>query len=334
MTWFDSLPKIEIHLHLEGAIPFPALWELIQKYGGNPSAPDLEALEKKFRYTNFQQFIETWFWKNQFLREYEDFTHIAHLTARDLANQNIRYAEIFYSPSSFVRKGLQVQELTQAIKKGFARVPEIKMALIADLVRNVGPEVEMVVLEQLKDVKKLGVIGIGIGGSEHEFPPEPFEKLFHRARELGFHTTAHAGEAAGPESIWGALRTLQVERIGHGTRSWEDPKLVDYLNKKRVPLEVCPGSNVKTGVVKSLAEHPIKTYFEQGLLVSVNTDDPKMFGTSLAEEYEGLVRECGFSKKDICQLIQMGIESSWLSKEEKKSLMHTFEQDPAWMQTV
>ncbi len=133
MTWYSKLPKIELHVHLEGAIPHGALFDLIQKYGGDPSLPDVSALARRFEYKNFAQFIETWSWKNQFLREYEDFSYIAELTARDMANQNIRYAEMFFSPSLFVRHGLEVQELTHAVRIGLSRVPEIEISLIADV---------------------------------------------------------------------------------------------------------------------------------------------------------------------------------------------------------
>lgn len=331
MTWYSRLPKAELHVHLEGAMPHGALFDLIQKYGGNPSIPDVTALAKRFAYKNFAQFVEVWSWKNQFLREYEDFSHIAELTARNMAKQNIRYAEMFFSPSLFIRHGLGVQELTHAVRIGLSRVPEIEISLIADLVRDYGPESEMTTLKRLNEVKGDGVIGIGLGGSEHEFPPKAFESLYEEARRMGFHVTAHAGEAAGTESIWSAIGHLQVERIGHGTRACEDPELLDYLRKHGTPLELCPVSNVCTGVVSTLAEHPIREYFERGLVISVNTDDPMMFGTSLDKEYELLVEECGFTRQEICQLILLAIKSSWLSENRKTSLATRFATEPSWI---
>ena len=331
MTWYSKLPKVELHVHLEGAIPHGALFDLIQKYGGDPSLPDVTALARRFEFKNFAQFIEAWSWKNQYLREYEDFSHIAELTARDMANQNIRYAEMFFSPSLFVRHGLEVQELIHAVRIGLSRVPEIETSLIADLVRDYGPESEMTTLKRLNEVKRDGVIGIGLGGSEHEFPPEPFKSLYEEAHRMGFHVTAHAGEAAGPESIWGAIRHLHVDRIGHGTRAHEDPELLDYLREHRIPLELCPVSNVRTGVVSAIAEHPIREYFERGLIISVNTDDPTMFGTTLDKEYELLVQECGFTRQEICRLILLGVESSWLPEDQKKSLATSFEKEPSWV---
>ncbi len=330
ISWHNQIPKAELHVHLEGAIPHAALFELIQKYGGDPSVPDVPALERRFKYKDFSQFIAAWTWKNGFLREYEDFSYIAEMVARELAQQNILYAEMFFSPSLFEPMGLAVQELTQAIRSGLSLVPQIEIALIADLVRDYGPEAEMKILDQLRDVRDLGVIGIGIGGSEHEFPAGPFEFLYEEARKMGFHTNAHAGEAAGAESIWEAIRCLKVERIGHGTRAWEDGDLIEYLAEHKIPLEMCPGSNARTRVVTGLSEHPIREYFEKGLVVTINTDDPKMFHTSLAEEYRQLEQECGFTKPEICQLILSAIKSSWLSEERKAALAAEFMKAPNW----
>jgi adenosine deaminase len=331
MSWFDSLPKVELHVHLEGAIPHAALWELIQKYGGDLSVPDIEALTRRFKYRDFSHFIETWSWKNQFLREYEDFTFIAELTARDLAAQNIRYAEMFFSPSLFVRHGLEVQRLAESVRAGLRRASGITVALVADLVRDYGPDAEARTLAQLGEVKDQGIIGIGIGGSEAAFPPEPFEAVYREARRLGFHTNAHAGEAAGTQSIWGAIECLQVERIGHGTHAHEDPHLVQRLVDMGIPLEMCPVSNVRTGAVDRLSNHPIREYVKRGMKVTVNTDDPKMFDTSLAQEYRLLVAECGFTKQEICRLILAAIEASWLSGDQKQSLQRSFTEDSSWL---
>jgi len=330
LTWFQRVPKVELHLHLEGAIPHGTLWELVQKYGGDPSVPDMAALERKFQYRDFPHFIETWLWKQEFLREYEDLTLIAEAVAHDLARQNIRYVEAFFSPADLAHLGLQTQRLTEAIRAGLARIPEVEVALVADLVRDRGPENAAITLAELCEVKDLGVIGVGIGGSEQDFPPEPFAPVYEEARRLGFHTSAHAGEAAGAPSIWGAIRSLGVERIGHGTRAEEDESLLDYLDEHQIPLEMCPLSNVRTGVVASISEHPIRRYFDRGIVVTVSTDDPKMFGNSLAEEYYLLEDRLGFSRDDIRAVILQGIRSSWMAEDQKQQLIRAFQDDPAW----
>ncbi|HEY9087528.1 MAG TPA: hypothetical protein VIO36_05125, partial [Anaerolineaceae bacterium] len=204
--WLERIPKTELHLHLEGAIPLDALWTLAQKYGGDPEAPDAAALERKFVFRDFPHFIETWIWKNGFLREYEDFTFFAEAVARDLLRQNIRTVEAFYSPTDFARHGLEVGRITAAVRAGLERVPQVQSQLIADLVRDTPPETAARTLAQVNEVREYGVIGVGLGGSEQSYPPEPFEAVFAEARRLGLHVTIHAGEAAGAASVWGALR--------------------------------------------------------------------------------------------------------------------------------
>jgi adenosine deaminase len=331
-TWFNRLPKVELHLHLEGAIPLDALWELVQKYGGEVTSR--QELAQRFEYKDFPHFIETWMWKNQFLREYDDFTFIAERTARDLASQSIRYAEVFYSPPDFIQNGLQTQQITEAVRKGLERVKDIEIALVADLVRNYGPERAKTTLEQVSEVKQFGVIGIGIGGSEHDFPPQPFKEVYALARQKGFHTSAHAGEAAGPDSVWGAIRHLEVDRIGHGIRAIEDNDLMDYIVEHGIPIEMCPLSNVRTGVVKSYDEHPVRQFFERGVTLNINTDDPMMFGNSLAEEYELLAQKKGFTRSELKQLSLNGIRMSWLPEKKKQAMISAFESDPAWQENL
>ena len=318
--WLERIPKVELHLHLEGAIPLPALWELVEKYGGDPEVPDLKALEERFRFRDFHHFMETWVWKNQFIREYEDFTFISEAAAGNLVEQNVKYAEVFYSPGDYIRYGLHPQPMTEAIRRGLSGVPGVEIALIPDLVRDLGPEVGMRIVDQVSEVQDLGLVGIGLGGTEPGFPPEPFKPVFERAREKGFRTTAHAGEAAGPESVWGAIRSLQVDRIGHGTAAFEDHALVDYLAVHALPVELCPISNVRTGVVRSVAEHPVRRFFDRGIPVSVNTDDPSMFNTSLVEEYSALMTEHHYSREEITELVRRAVASSFLSEHRKRAL--------------
>ena len=166
--------------------------------------------------------------------------------------------------------------------------------------------------------------GIGLGGSEHKFPPDRFEKVYRKARKLDFRATAHAGEAAGGKSIWGAIQKLGVDRIGHGTRADEDESLLEYLVNKQIPLEMCPLSNINTGVVDTTQSHPIKQFFDRGILVTVNTDDQMMFRNSLAAEFQALVEVHGFTRKDITTLVLNGIQASWLSPERKRGLLSDF----------
>ncbi len=331
MDWFERVPKTEIHLHLEGAIPHAALWQLVQKYGGDSSVKKFSDIQARFEYQDFPHFLDTWAWKNGFLREYEDFEFIATAVAHNLLGQNIRYVELFYSPSDFARHGLRTQRLTEAIRAGLEQVSGIEVALVADLVRDYGPEQATLTLREVQEVRDLGVVGIGLGGAEHKYPPELFERVFHTARKLAFRTTAHAGEGAGAESVRRAIAELRLDRVGHGVRANEDEELLELLAATRIPLEMCPISNIKTGVVTALDQHPIRNFFERGILVTVNTDDPEMFGNTLAQEYSLLEQECGFSRSQTRQLILNGIEASWMPPDRKQVMKQSFENDPAWL---
>jgi adenosine deaminase len=330
-SWYNSIPKVELHLHLEGAIPFDALWTLIQKYGGDSSVQNIKALKEKFKFRDFSHFLENWTWKNTFIREYEDFTFICEEIAISLKKQNIKYAEAFFTPIDFDFIDLETQKIAEAIRKGLSKVSDIEIALITDLCRDTNLNKAEMILNEINEVKELGIIGIGIGGAEHDFPPDRFKTIYEKARQYGFRTTAHAGEAAGASSIWGVIHELKVDRIGHGTRAFEDESLLDYLSEYKIPLEMCPISNVCTGVVAKIESHPINKYIDHGIIVTVNTDDPKMFNNSLAEEYMNLENIFGFSHKEIQLLIINGIESSWQLETKKDKMIHEFQNHPNWM---
>ncbi len=319
--WVERAPKVELHLHLEGAIPPGALWELIQGHGGDPGVPNREALANRFRYRDFPHFIETWVWKNGFLRTYDDFRLVGEAVARDLAAQQIVYAEAFFSPADFFRHGLETQRIAEALREGLSRCSETTVALIGDLVRDFGPERAMRTLRELHEARDRGVIGIGLGGSEKPFPAAPFAPVFEEARRLGFRTTAHAGEADGPESVRQAIEALHVDRIGHGVRAAEDRTLVALLAERKIPLEVCPTSNVSTGIVPSWEEHPVCSLIDAGVPVTINTDDPKMFGVSLAEEYGRLQETFSLPDESIVKRIEEAIDASWASASTKASLL-------------
>lgn len=332
MNWsmrdWSTMPKAEIHLHLEGAIPLPTLWELIEHHGGDPVIRTSDQLSEWFTYRDFTHFIETWTWMNGFLRDYDDFEFVAEAVARHLVGQNIVYVEAFFSPSDFRQHGLEAQGIAKAIRTGLDRVTGIEVALIVDLVRDRGPQGTARTLAAIKEVaSEAGVIGIGIGGLEVAHPPEQFAQVYRDAEAAGFRLTAHAGEEGGPESVWGALRCLRVERIGHGVRSVEDPELMEYLVEHQIPLEVCPTSNLRTGVVGHWDEHPVTELIEAGALVTINTDDPAMFDTDLASEFETLTNQVGLPDSALKKLTLAVVEASWASSATRSRLVQEIE---AW----
>ncbi len=322
-AWLRTLPKTEIHVHLEGSIPLDALWRIMQKHGGDPDVPDPGALRDRFQFTDFPHFISTWMWKTGFLRDHDDFTLIGEAVARDFARQNIMYAEAFFTPLDYESHGLEPGRLVQALRAGLSRVPGVEVRLIADLGRDHGPGRGGRLLEQLAEIGTEDVLGIGLGGSEQTFPAEPFAAVFERARVLGFRTTAHAGEAAGAHSVRAAVEVLRAERIGHGTRAVEDPAVVDLLARRKVPVECCPISNVRTAVIRRIEDHPLRTFLQRGVVVSVNTDDPAMFDTSMEEELLTLRTRLGFSREDVVRILSSGIDSTWAPEARKRQLHAT-----------
>ena len=318
-AWIKNLPKIELHIHLEGAIPPEILWELVKKYGQGKTIKSKDEIIERFRFRDFAHFIETWVWKNGFIREYDDFTLLASGAAQYLKSQNIVYSEMHYSPSEFQGKGLSIPGITESIRKGLSITQETEVSLICDVVRDLGPDEAIKTLRVLDEMKDPGVIGIGLGGREKEFPPQLFAGVFRKARELGFHVTAHAGEAAGEESIRGAVEILSPERIGHGTKL-KDPQLIDLIKQRNIGIEMCPLSNLRTNSIKTLQEHPLGRLYREGLLVSLNPDDPAMFGNPLNTEFETAVETFGFTKADCLGLVLNAIETSWAVPDKKDAL--------------
>ena len=316
---FDGLPKAELHLHLEGAIPLSTLWRLIDLYESGATVPDKEALVRRLRYTSFAEFIDTWWWMTGFIRRTDDFTLVAESVATALSKQNIIYAEASFSPTDFERHGMSPQEIAVAIRTGLDRVPGIQVVLNCDLVRDTGVERAHRTLAAVTEVaKEADIRGITIGGSEQRYPAEMFAGVYRRAEIAGFRLTAHAGEAAGPESVAAALDVLGVERLGHGVRLVEDQRLLERVVAEQVPLEVCPTSNLRTGVVDSWDGHPIGILLAEGANVTVSSDDPTFFHTTVADELREVDSRFG---ADPVELTRRAVSASWMSEDEKAGVM-------------
>ncbi|MEA2001850.1 MAG: adenosine deaminase family protein [Actinomycetota bacterium] len=306
---YVSAPTTDSH-------PLDTLWQLVQAYGGDMAVPDHGALVDHLRYSSFAHFIETWWWMTGFLRRYEDFELVAESVAADLARQNIIYAEASFSPTDFARHGLDPQGIALAIRSGLDRVDGTRVALNCDLVRDTGPGHAARTLAAVLEIADAADIrGITIGGSEQSYPPELFKDVYRSASENGFRLTAHAGEAAGPESVRGALDTLGVERIGHGVRIIEDPQLLERVVADQIPLEVCPTSNIRTGVVSGWDDHPIGQLLESGANVTVSSDDPTFFHTSVAAELREVADRY---RVNPLLLTNRAIAASWMTPTEKE----------------
>jgi adenosine deaminase len=321
--FIKHMPKIELHLHLEGAFTLQSLMTLIDKYGSDSSIISVEDLEKKFVFKDFPHFIETWLWKNQFFKSADDFEFTTYNTLKDLHHQNVVYIEAFYSPWDFASNGLDAPEITEAHLSAVNQAEKdfgIQCKLIADISRDVGWQNSVKRFKQIIPYRDKGVIGIGLGGSEQQFPNGLYEDVFKLAKQKEFHVVAHAGEVAGADSVRTAIDVLKAERIGHGVRAIEDHDLVEKLKAERIPLEVCITSNLKTGVFSSLETHPVKYFFEQGLAVNINTDDPTMFGTTITDEFFLFSDRLNFSIEDIKKLTFNAVEASFLDEDKKRTL--------------
>lgn len=322
-----EMPKVELHVHLEGSIRPSTLLTLAERNGVTLPAQNLEGLNEFYRFTDFDQFIRVYFTISGCLKTVADFDLIAYEFGADMARQRIRYAEVTFTPyTNVVNTGLDFDEVMTGLNEGRARALAdfgVEFRWVLDVVRD-NPDTRHQVAEWAVSAMDRGVIGFGLGGTERGHPPEWFEDAYAVAREAGLRSIPHAGEVAGPESVWGAIRALGAERIGHGVRSIEDPALVGYLKQHQIPLEVCPTSNLCLGVYPSYQEHPLRWLWEQGLYVTLNSDDPPMFNTDLVREYQVAAEHLGFTAAELEQLSLNALRASFLPGDRKVVLEQEF----------
>ena len=321
-----ALPKVEQHLHIVGATrPETLLW-LVED--GDIDAPyrTIEEVENFFQYSDFDHFISVYSAVMRSIVDEDQFERITYEMLEDEHGCNVRHMEASFSAPDHVRLGLDYGEMLDAINRGVRRAKRdfgIECVLRIDMVRNYGPEVGMEVLDWIEG-KGDNIVSVDIGGSEGEFPPEPYVPVYGRAREMGLRLAAHAGEAAGPESVWGAVRHLGVERVGHALAARDDPRLMDYLKEGGVTIEACPVSNVRTGAIPTVGEHPIREFQSRGIRVTVNSDDPSMFETDMNNEYIQLHRHLGFTVQELFGLSLDAVDSSFLPEKERERLREAF----------
>lgn len=332
-----QIPKVELHVHLEGAIRPSTLLRLARHNGAQLPARDVEGLRDFYRFRDFPHFIEVYVTITRCLRTPEDYRLIAYEFGSDCARQNIRYAEVTFSIATNVKyAGLPWQVILEGLNAGREQARAefgVDWGWVFDIVRDL-PETQDQVVEIALAAREQGVVALGLGGKEVGFPAELFERSFERARRAGLPRVPHAGEISGPESIWSALRCLHADRLGHGVRCIEDPALVAYLREHQVPLEVCPTSNVRLGVYPDFGAHPLRRLWDQGLLVTVNSDDPPLFGTDLNREYQVLVDHFGFSAAELEQVSLNALHASFLPATQKAGLEDEFRSEFARLREV
>lgn len=325
-AFIAAMPKVELHVHLEGSIQPATLLALARRNQITLPADDAAGLRSLYQFTDFTQFVRTYLLISKTLQRADDFALITAEFGAQMARQNIRYAEVTFTPVTHVDRGVPWEAIRDGLCAGreqAQRTHGVQIAWVFDIVRC-WPETAERCCDLAIAGQKDGVIGLGLGGPEAGHPPERFAEVFARARACGLHSVPHAGELAGPQSVEGALFSLSAERIGHGVRCVEDRTLVEKLRSQQIPLEICPSSNLCLGLYPDLEHHPFRTLWLQGLCVTVNSDDPALFNTDLNREYELVAQQCGFGREELQKLSLRALSASFLEPQKKAALKQTF----------
>ena len=323
-AFIRQLPKAELHLHLEGAVDPGTLAELRREHGDNATMAETEAL---YRYNDFASFLMAFKEVSAHLRGPDDYEFVTYRLMQKLKEENVLHAEVYVSVGVCLYRKQDFAAIFEGLDRGRARGARdfgVSLLWIFDATRHFGVEEAQKVFEFAAHYKNRHVVGVGIGGDEVKAPPELFRGVYAYAEDHGLHLTAHAGETGPAESIWGALN-LHAERIGHGLSAAKDPDLIEELAYRQIPVEICLTSNLRTGCCSTAAEHPLRSYFDQGIMVTLNTDDPALFGTSLAREYQLAQETFGFTDEHLRELARNSFEASFLQAEKKVELLSLFD---------
>jgi adenosine deaminase/aminodeoxyfutalosine deaminase len=324
-SFVQSLPKTELHLHLEGSIGPHELGELIVRHGGGPV--DRERLAQLYKHADFTAFLDAFKRVTHWLQTPGDYELITYRLMQKLKAENVLHAEVYVAVGVIYFHRRDFDPIFEGLERGRLRGERafgVSLLWIFDAVRHLGVEAAERVFNKAIELRDRNVIAIGIGGDERLAAPELFRDLYARAKDTGLHLTAHAGESSGPRSILGALDALKVERIGHGLTAYQDCELMARLAVSQVPMEICLTSNLRTGCCAAAKQHPLKTYYDLGLMVTLNTDDPAMFETTLSHEYQMAQETFGFTDAQLRELAMNSFRASFLPEERKREYLLKF----------
>ncbi|MFI6297508.1 adenosine deaminase [Nonomuraea sp. NPDC050790] len=324
-AFIDALPKVELHVHLIGSASVPTVLELSRRHPGSGVPTTEEELRAFYTFTDFPHFARVYQAVNALVREPEDVATLVLGLARDLAAQNTRYVELQVTPYAHAIMGMPMREVTEALDLAASaalREHGVRTAYIFDIPGEYGEAAARITLDHALNEPPAALVGFGLGGIEQARPAyrDAFRDAFSAARAAGLHSVPHGGEMTGPETIWEVIEGLGAERIGHGINCLADERLVAYLRETQTPLDVCPTSNVCTGQVGTLADHPLPRLLEEGLYVTLNSDDPPMFATTLTQEYKA-ANTLGLGTDQLAQLARNGVNASYLPQEAKQALL-------------
>jgi len=325
----QKMPKVELHVHLEGSIRPDTLLRLAEKYAVSLPASTVEGLREWYKFRDFNHFIEIYKAISSCIRSGEDIELIARDFLAGQAAQNILYSEVTFTADTHYRNGIPFDQQMAALRRAndWAKAElGVEMRLVLDIPRMITSEEGHLTADWVLQTAGDGlVVALGLGGPEVGYPPERFTDAFGRVLAAKLPSVPHAGETEGPASIWGALNTLGARRIGHGVRCLEDEALVEELRKRQIPLEVCPTSNVCLKVVNDIQSHPLPRLIAEGLYVTVNSDDPALFNTSLTQEFWLCVEVFGLQWPMLKQLTLNAARATLLAEEEKQALVERVE---------
>ncbi|MEU1809040.1 adenosine deaminase [Micromonospora aurantiaca (nom. illeg.)] len=320
-TFIAGLPKVELHVHHVGSASPRIVAELAARHEGRSPVPaDPEALADYFAFRDFAHFIEVYLSVVDLIRDADDVWLLTHEVARELARQQVRYAELTVTPYSHVNRGIPAPAFCEAIEDARKRAEAdfgIALRWCFDIPGEAGLPAAEQTLRIALDERPDGLVSFGLGGPEIGVPRPQFKPWFDQARAAGLRSVPHAGETTGPETIWDALRELGAERIGHGISAAQDPALLTHLAERRIPLEISPTSNVRTRAVPSLDAHPLPRLVEAGVPVSINSDDPPMFGTTLNDEYAVAARLLRLGPDGVAALARAAVAAAFLAPAEQ-----------------
>lgn len=313
-----SLPKAELHLHLEGSIQPATACALMSRYG--VEATEQEVLQR-YAFRSFPEFLEAFKWITSFLRAPQDYALVAKNLAEHLLSQNVVYAEVTLSVGVMLLRKQQPEANFEALLRATEPFERrgLRFRWVFDAVRQFGPEAALAVVESAKNCRSKAIVAFGIGGDELSVPTAEFRPVYDRAAEIGLHRLIHAGEMGGPEKIREAIELLHVERIGHGIAAINDPSLMDIFAERKIPLEICPESNLKTGALARqlvrddvrIEDHPLPKLFRHGIPVVLSTDDPALFQTTLLDEYVNASRT-GLNDHELERICEMSFQHAFL----------------------